>query len=92
MHIIPGFLIRQIAGDTLAIPTGEAAHQLSGLLALNGSGVFLFEKLQAEHSVQDLVNAMIEEYDVDEATARTDVLEFLEILRKNGMLVESTQD
>lgn len=92
MHITPGFLIRQIAGDTLAIPTGEAAHRLSGLLALNGSGAFLFEKLQTERSVQDLVNAMIEEYEVDETTARTDVLEFLENLRKNEMLVESTQD
>lgn len=92
MHIVPGFIVRQVAGDTLAIPTGAAAHQLSGLLALNGSGKLLFERLQQSCSVQDLVNAMTEEYDIDEATALADVLEYLDTLRKNGMLVEDSLD
>ena len=34
MHIVPGFVVRQIAGETVAIPAGEAARALSGLLAL----------------------------------------------------------
>lgn len=92
MHIVPGFLIRQIAGDTLAIPSGEAAHQLSGLLALNGSGAFLFEQLRQECTVEDLTKALTEEYEVDEATAQADVLEFLDILRQHGMLVDASQN
>lgn len=90
MHIAPGFLIRQVAGENLAIPSGESAHRLSGLMVLNGSGKFLFELLQTDRSMQELIDAMMEEYDVDTATARTDVEEFLDILRKNNVLVEST--
>lgn len=91
MHIAPGFLIRQVAGENLAIPSGESAHRLSGLMVLNGSGKFLFELLQTERSAQYLIDAMMKEYDVDASTAQADVEEFLDILRRNNVLIESTQ-
>jgi hypothetical protein len=88
MHVVPGFVVREIAGETIAIPAGAAARELSGLLALNGSGQFLFELLQTEQTEDSLVKAMLETYEIDEATARADIAEFLEILRSNGVLVE----
>jgi hypothetical protein len=88
MHVVPGFVVRQIAGETIAIPAGAAARELSGLLALNGSGQFLFELLQSEQTEDSLVKAMLETYEIDEATARADVVEFVEILRTSGVLAE----
>lgn len=88
MHIVPGFVVRQIAGETVAIPAGEAARALSGLLALNGSGRLLFERLQTEQTEESLVQLLLEEYEIDEATARSDVAEFLAPLRANGVLIE----
>ena len=88
MHIVPGFVVRQIAGETIAIPAGPAARELSGLLALNGSGQFLFDLLQTEQTPDSLVQSMLDHYDIDEATARADVEEFVEILRSSGVLVE----
>ena len=88
MRIVPGFVVRQIAGETIAIPAGPAARELSGLLALNGSGQFLFGLLQDEQTEESLVQAMLDSYDIDEATARTDVAEFVELLRSSGVLVE----
>ena len=88
MHVLPGFVVREIAGETIAIPAGAAARELSGLLALNGSGQFLFELLQTEQTEDSLVNAMLETYEIDEATARADVVEFVEILRNSGVLAE----
>lgn len=89
MRIVPGFVVRQIAGETIAIPAGAAARELSGLLALNGSGLYLFELLREEQTEESLVQALLETYEIDPATARADVSEFLEILRSNGILVES---
>lgn len=89
MRIFPGFLIREIADETVAIPSGEAARHLSGLVVINGCGRYLFELLQSERTVDELVDSLIEVYDVDAATARQDVLEFLDVLRKNDMLAES---
>lgn len=88
MHIVPGFLIREIAGETVAIPSGQAAHCLSGLVVINGCGRFLFDLLQSEQTEDSLLNAMTDTYDVDEETALSDIRDFLDILRKNDMLLE----
>jgi hypothetical protein len=89
MHIVPGFVVRQIAGETIAIPAGPAARELSGLLALNGSGQDLFQLLQTEQTEEALVQSLLDTYEIDADTARADVAEFLEVLRSNGVLIES---
>ena len=89
MHVTPGFVVRKIASETIAIPAGAAARALSGLLALNGSGEFLFGLLQTEQTEDSLVQAMLDTYEIDPDTARVDVVEFLGILRDNGILVEA---
>ena len=88
MQIVPGFVVRQVAGQTVAIPAGEAARALSGLLALNGSGRLLFERLQTEQTEDTLVQFLLEQYEIDEVTAKADVAEFLQTLRNSGVLVE----
>lgn len=86
MHIIPGFIVRQIAGETVAVPTGEAAHNLSGLIILNETGQRIFELLQTEQTEEALVKSLLDEFDIDESTARSDVSEFLQILRNADVL------
>ncbi|MBQ9742048.1 MAG: PqqD family protein [Ruminococcus sp.] len=88
MRIAEGFIVREIAGETIAIPTGESARNLSGLVALNESGRLLFELLQSEQTEDSLTEALLNEFDTDPETARKDVREFLEILRSGGILVE----
>ena len=88
MRIVPGFLIREIAGETIAIPTGEAARHLSGLIALNGSGEFLFRLLQAEQTEDSLLQAFMDSYEVDHTTAQKDINEFLTMLRKDELLTD----
>lgn len=88
MRIVPGFVVRQIVGETVAIPSGDAARQLSGLLSLNGSGKFLFDLLQSEQTHSSLVSALLDAYEIDTLTAEADVAEFLQILREVGVLEE----
>lgn len=88
MRVVPGFVVRQIAGETIAIPAGPAARELSGLLALNGSGQTLFRLLQTDQTEDSLTQALLDTYEIDEATARADVAEFLEVLRASGVLMD----
>lgn len=88
MYIVKGFQIREILDEIVAVPTGEVAQKFSGIVGMNEVGKFLFEKLSTEQTVQSLVVALMEEYEVEEQTATEDVKEFLEELRKNGLLVE----
>lgn len=89
MRIVSGFILREICGETIAIPSGDSAHCLSGLVALNESGKFLFELLQTEQTIQSLTEALADTYEVTQSTAVTDVQEFLDMLRQCNLLVES---
>lgn len=92
MRIVSGFVMRQILGETVAIPSGESAHRLSGLIALNGSARTLFELLQTEQTEQteeSLVQGLLEAFEVDRQTACADVAEFVDALRQNGLLIEN---
>ena len=91
MRIVPGFVLRQIAGEVIAVPAGPAARRLSGLAALNETGHFLFQLLQTEQTEASLLQALLDEYEIDEDTARADIGEFLELLRTNDMLDEDAQ-
>jgi hypothetical protein len=88
MKLIEGFCIRKILDETVIIPTGKAAHCLSGLISVNETGEFLFELLQTEQTMESLVAALLEEFEVEKETAEADVEAFVKVLIENGMLEE----
>jgi hypothetical protein len=88
MKIVSGFIVRQIAGETVAIPSGSSAHRLSGLIALNDSGKFLFELMQTEQTEDSLIQALLENFEVDPDTAKQDVTDFIAMLQEYDLLVK----
>ena len=42
----PEFILREIAGESILVPTGQAALAFNGLASLNASGVFLWGLLE----------------------------------------------
>lgn len=88
MKVAKGFCIREILDEIVAIPTNEAASLFSGIISLNETGRFLFEELSNEHTIESLTNSLLDHYDIDYQTAQADVVEFLDLLRKNNLLVE----
>ena len=69
----------------MVIPTG-AELDLNMMITLNGTGAFLWEKLQAETTEDALVAALLAEYDVDEDTAKKSVATFVEKLKSHDFL------
>lgn len=88
MKIQKEFVLREIAGDYVIIPTGKTTLTFNGLITVNEVGAALWKMLQSEKSLDDLVQGILDEYDVEESVAREDIQEFLETLRKNGILDE----
>ncbi len=85
MKLKEGFILRTVAGNTIVVPTGSALN-LNMMISLNGVGRFLWEKLEKGAETEELVAALLEEYDVDEAKAKKDVAAFVEKLNENGFL------
>ena len=85
MKIKEGFVLQDIAGDTVVLPTGDAAD-LNMMITLNDTGRFLWERMTEETTEEALVQALLGEYDVDAQTAADSVAVFVEKLKQNGFL------
>lgn len=88
MQASKDYLMRSIAGETILIPSGAAAQKFNGLVTVNAIGSFIWDVLQQPVTLDALVGRITEEYEVDEATARSDAEEFLAELRQIGALEE----
>ena len=88
MRVDSGFVLREIAGDYVIIPTGKIVLTFNGLITVNEVGVSIWKMLQKEVTFEEIVKGILEEYDVEEAVARQDVEEFLNKLAENGILIE----
>ncbi len=80
-----GYVSREIAGELLAIPVAPELES-ANIVILNAVSGLLWEKLQSECTLPELVKAVTEEFTVDEATAESDIKEFLEMLKESNML------
>ena len=86
MKVKKDYLLRNVAGSNIVVPVGEGSLDFSGVITLNEVGAFLWESLKEDTDLDGLVKALRSEYDVDEATARTDISEFLDKLRGADLL------
>lgn len=85
MKLKDGFLLRNIAGQNVVLPSGGDLD-LNMMITLNDTGAFLWEKMQQETDQAALVAALLAEYDVDEVRATAAVEGFVKKLEDNGFL------
>lgn len=86
MRVDKEFVLREIAGDYVIIPTGKTVLSFNGLISVNEVGAFLWEQLQKDITMEELLAAVLNEYEVDETTAKEDIQEFLDVLVKSNVL------
>ncbi len=86
MKIKNGFLLRKVGEQNIVVAIGDESRDFNGIIRLNDTGRFLWEKLQNETTENGLVSAMLLEYDIDEATARNDTADFIESLKEANLL------
>ena len=86
MRIKKKFVLREIAGEYVLVPVGEAARELNGIVTVNELGAFLWNLLQEEQTDQTLLNAVLDAYAVEEERARQDIRGFLQLLRDNHLM------
>ncbi|MDO4621468.1 MAG: PqqD family protein [Eubacteriales bacterium] len=92
MKIKNDFIIREIAGEYIVIPTGRTVLDFNGLITLNEIGVLLWKLLQKGTDMDEMIRAVLEEYEVEEAVAREDILAFIEKLDANHVLIKEDTD
>lgn len=84
------FVVRQVMDCVAAIPVGTTALQLNGMILLNDVSQVIWETLAKGCTVEDLVIALTDTFEVSAEEAKTDVMEFLDKLRAAQLLDEET--
>lgn len=86
MRIKEGFMLREVAGDTVVVPIGKATLDFNGMITLNETGAFLWKLLQSGATEDELIQAMLKEYDAEESVINKDVKSFITKLEGAGLL------
>lgn len=81
------FITREIAGETILVPTGQAARTLNGMISLNETGAFLWSALRERQTPEALAERLAEQCGVDPADVQGDTAEFLERAAARGMVL-----
>lgn len=83
------FVVRQVGGRPVAVAVGKDNAHFNGMIKLNESGEFIFKMLNSgEVSQEEIISALIKEYEINQELAQNTVMEFSEYLKQNGLIEE----
>ena len=87
MKLKEGFIMRDVAGHTVVLPTGDDLN-MNMMITLNDTGKFLWSHLQNEVTRDELIAAILGEYEVQEPVAAAAVDGFVARLKEYAFLAE----
>lgn len=73
MKQIEGFKLRKLVNEFIVTGEGSAQVNFNRIISLNESAAYLWRAVEGrEFTVEDLTKLLLDEYEVDEATAARD--------------------
>lgn len=81
-----GFVLRNVVDEYMIMPTGANIGEFDGAIVLNEVSAFLWEKLQSSVTREELLNALLEEYDVPRDIAENDLDALLKRFDEYGII------
>ena len=67
MKIKEGFVLRNVADSVVVVPVSGSNVDFNGMITLNATGGFLWKQLETDKTREQLVEALMGEYGIDEA-------------------------
>ena len=80
------FVLKELMGSYVLVPVGEAAMNLNGVITLNETAKFLWDAAEGEFELNDLVGAIVREYETDTQTATDGAKVFLDKMKEAGCI------
>jgi hypothetical protein len=79
-------VMRNVGDEKLLMPSGAQVANLNGLIILNDTAAYLWELLATECSIDELITAVEERFEVAAEVACDDVRAFVEEITRIGIL------
>lgn len=85
-----GFELQNVCGEHIIVPAGAENVDFSKIISLNPTAAYLWEGVakKEEFSIEDMVQLLLDEYEVEEPVAREDCLMIAERWAEMGLIEE----
>ena len=84
MKIKDGYILKEVAGSKVIVPVSNP--YFNAVMSVNDTGALIFQKLLNDTDFNALVDAVLEEYEIDRETAKQDVKAYVNALDKAGLI------
>lgn len=86
MKIKEGFVLREVAGQTIVIAVGEASKSFHGMINLNNTGKEIWEGVQKGMNEDLIAKKLTEKYEVSFSKAQEDVDRLIRKMYEAGVM------
>lgn len=86
MKIKQGFVMRDVAGQAVAIATGEASKSFHGMVKLNDTAAVIWNGIEKGLDEAEIAEQLAAGYDVEADQALKDVESFIARMRDAGLV------
>lgn len=73
---------RKTGKEYVLVPITDNIADMNSVYTLNETGAFIWEQIDGEKSIEEIITALTTEYDIEFKNAETDVLSFVENMSK----------
>jgi len=81
-------MLRTVGQRNVVVPVGQASLEFNGMITLNETGAFIWKKLQNGCEYDELIAAILAEYDATEEEAKAGADALLTQMREANLLEE----
>ncbi len=78
----PSVVTRKTGNEYVLVPVTNNIADMNSVYTLNETGAFVWEHIDGRNSVENLIEAVINEYETDKETATKDVLSLINDMNK----------
>jgi methyltransferase-like protein len=77
---------RKTGQEYVLVPVSNNIADMNSVYTLNETGAFIWDQIDGKKNIEEIISALISEYDIDNETATNDVILFLEKVNNYLML------
>ncbi len=77
---------KKIEDEFVLVPISNNVGDMNQLFTLKDTGAFIWEQINGKNSVEDILNLLLDEFEIDSDTAIKDIFRFLEELEGKKMI------
>jgi hypothetical protein len=84
----PSVVTRKTGNEYILVPITNNIADMTSVYTLNETGAFIWELIDGEKNVEEIISALTSDYDTDNITASKDVFSFIENMSKYLIIKE----